>query len=101
LIELVRVVATKDTTKQHREPPHNDETRRGFFQRSHLKYRSKTEQARWFLNLSFLGGSFAATFIQNLTVGALVEGLPWANGQYVGADFGWFTSYAVLSGIGL
>jgi cytochrome d ubiquinol oxidase subunit II len=66
-----------------------------------FEYRSKTERMRWFWDLSFAGGSFAATFIQGLTVGALVEGLPWANGQYAGGDFGWFTPYAALSGIGL
>jgi hypothetical protein len=32
--------------------------------------------------------TFAAAFIQGLTVGALVEGLPWANGQHAGGDFG-------------
>jgi cytochrome d oxidase subunit CydB len=43
-----------------------------------FEYRSKTERMRWIWDLSFAGGSFAATFIQGLTVGALVEGLPWA-----------------------
>jgi len=66
-----------------------------------FEYRSKTEQMRWIWDLSFAGGSFAATFIQGLTVGALVEGLPWAKGQYAGGDFGWFSPYAVLCGIGL
>ena len=51
--------------------------------------------------MSFAGGSFAAAFIQGLTVGALVEGLPWANGQYAGGDFGLFSPYAALCGIGL
>ena len=53
------------------------------------------------LGLSFIGGSFAASFIQGLTVGALVEGLPMANGQYVGGDFGWFSPFAALCGVGL
>ena len=66
-----------------------------------FEYRSKTERMRWIWDLSFAGGSFAATFIQGLTVGALVEGLPWANGQYAGGDFGWFSPYAALCGIGL
>ena len=66
-----------------------------------FEYRSKTERMRWLWDLSFAGGSFAAAFIQGLTVGALVEGLPWANGQYAGGDFGWFSPYAALCGIGL
>jgi cytochrome d ubiquinol oxidase subunit II len=36
-----------------------------------------------------------------MTVGALVEGLPIKNGQYAGGDFGWFTPFAALCGIGL
>jgi cytochrome bd ubiquinol oxidase subunit II len=66
-----------------------------------FEYRNKTERARWIWDLSFAGGSFAAAFIQGLTVGALVEGLPVVNGQYTGGDFGWFSPFAVLCGIGL
>jgi cytochrome bd ubiquinol oxidase subunit II len=66
-----------------------------------FEYRHKTERMRWVWDLSFIGGSFAATFIQGLTVGALVEGLPMANGQYAGGDFGWFSPFAALCGVGL
>jgi cytochrome d ubiquinol oxidase subunit II len=66
-----------------------------------FEYRNKTERMRWIWDLSFTGGSLAAAFIQGLTVGALVEGLPWANGHYAGGDFGWLTPYAALCGIGL
>jgi cytochrome bd ubiquinol oxidase subunit II len=66
-----------------------------------FEFRYKTERMRWVWDLSFAGGSFAAAFIQGLTVGALVEGLPITNGQYTGGDFGWFSPFAVLCGIGL
>src|SRR5712675_2735709 len=66
-----------------------------------FEYRSKTKRMRWIWDLSFIGGSFAAAFIQGLTVGALVEGLPMANGQYAGGDFGWFSPFAILCGVGL
>jgi cytochrome d ubiquinol oxidase subunit II len=66
-----------------------------------FEYRHKTQRLRWVWDLSFIGGSFAATFIQGLTVGALVEGLPMANGQYAGGDFGWFSPFAALCGVGL
>jgi len=66
-----------------------------------FEYRHKTERMRWIWDWSFIGGSFAATFIQGLTVGALVEGLPMANGQYAGGDFGWFSPFAALCGVGL
>jgi cytochrome bd ubiquinol oxidase subunit II len=66
-----------------------------------FEFRNKAERARWIWDWSFVGGSFAATFIQGMTVGALVEGLPIQNGQYTGGDFGWFSPFAVLCGIGL
>jgi cytochrome bd ubiquinol oxidase subunit II len=66
-----------------------------------FEYRYKTQSMRWLWNWSFAGGSFAASFIQGLTVGALVEGLPVANGEYAGGEFGWFSLFAVLCGLGL
>jgi cytochrome d ubiquinol oxidase subunit II len=66
-----------------------------------FEYRHNAERMRWIWDLSFIGGSFAATFIQGLTVGALVEGLPMSNGQYTGGDFGWFSPFAALCGVGL
>jgi cytochrome d ubiquinol oxidase subunit II len=66
-----------------------------------FEYRHRAERTRWIWDWSFAGGSLAATFIQGMTVGALVEGLPIENGQYTGGDFGWFSPFAVLCGIGL
>lgn len=66
-----------------------------------FEYRYKTERLRWAWDWGFAGGSLVAAFIQGLTVGALVEGLPIAAGQYTGGDFGWLSSFAVLCGIGL
>jgi len=66
-----------------------------------FEFRYKTERARWIWDLSFAGGSLVAAFMQGLTVGALVEGLPFTNGQYSGGDFGWLTPFAVLCGVGL
>jgi cytochrome bd ubiquinol oxidase subunit II len=66
-----------------------------------FEFRNKTRRARWIWDWSFAGGSCAATFIQGMTVGALVEGLPMENGQYVGGDFGWLSPFALLCGLGL
>jgi cytochrome d ubiquinol oxidase subunit II len=66
-----------------------------------FEYRNKTERMRWVWDWSFIVGSFAASFIQGLTVGALVEGLPIVNGQYAGGEFGWFSGFAALCGLGL
>ena len=66
-----------------------------------FEFRHNATRMRWIWDWSFAGGSFAAAFIQGMTVGALVEGLPIENGQYTGGDFGWFSPFAVLCGIGL
>jgi cytochrome d ubiquinol oxidase subunit II len=66
-----------------------------------FEFRHQTERWRWLWDASFAGGSLVATFMQGLTVGALVEGLPIANGHYVGGDFGWLSPFALLCGVGL
>src|SRR6201998_3743012 len=66
-----------------------------------FEFRYKTQRLRWVWDLSFAGGSLIATFIQGMTVGALVEGLQVTNGEYSGGEFGWLTPFAILFGIGL
>jgi cytochrome bd ubiquinol oxidase subunit II len=66
-----------------------------------FEFRYKTERLRWIWDAGFSGGSLVATFIQGLTVGALVEGLPIADGRYVGGEFGWLSPFALLCGVGL
>jgi cytochrome d ubiquinol oxidase subunit II len=66
-----------------------------------FEFRNKTERLRWVWDLSFAGGSAAASFMQGALVGALVEGLQFTNGQYSGGMLGWFTPFSVLCGIGL
>ena len=66
-----------------------------------FEFRYKAERIRWIWDFGFFAGSLVATFVQGMTVGALVEGLPVTNGQYSGGEFGWFSPFAVLCGIGL
>jgi cytochrome d ubiquinol oxidase subunit II len=66
-----------------------------------FEFRYKTERLRWIWDAGFVGGSLLATFIQGMTVGALVEGLPFDNGRYVGGMLGWLSPFAVLCGVGL
>jgi cytochrome bd ubiquinol oxidase subunit II len=58
-------------------------------------------QRRWIWDICFACGSLAASFMQGVMVGALVEGLQFTDGQYSGGAFGWVTSFAVLCGVGL
>src|ERR1700737_3814873 len=66
-----------------------------------FEFRYKTQRLRWIWDLSFARGSLIATFIQGMTVGALVEGLPFTKGQYSGGEVGWLTPFAVVCGVGL
>jgi cytochrome bd ubiquinol oxidase subunit II len=66
-----------------------------------FEFRARAEASRWVWDIAFAGGSFVATFVQGVTVGALVEGLPIANGEYTGGDFGWASPFALLCGVGL
>jgi cytochrome bd ubiquinol oxidase subunit II len=66
-----------------------------------FEFRARAEASRWVWDIAFAGGSLVATFVQGVTVGALVEGLPVANGNYTGGDFGWLSPFAVLCGLGL
>jgi cytochrome bd ubiquinol oxidase subunit II len=66
-----------------------------------FEYRHRTERWRWLWDASFAVGSFVAAFMQGLTVGRLVEGLPIAHGQYAGGELGWLSPFAVLCGVGL
>jgi cytochrome d ubiquinol oxidase subunit II len=66
-----------------------------------FEYRLKTERMRWLWDAAFAGGSLVITFIQGMMVGALVQGLSIVNGQYTGGEYGWFSPFAVLCGIGL
>ena len=66
-----------------------------------FEFRYKTQRLRWIWDAGFAGGSLVAAFIQGLTVGALVEGLPIADGHYTGGEFGWLSPFALLCGVGL
>jgi len=66
-----------------------------------FEFRNKAEGTRWIWDLSFAGGSLAASFMQGAMVGALVKGLEFNNGQYVGGAVGWLSVFSVLCGVGL
>jgi cytochrome d ubiquinol oxidase subunit II len=66
-----------------------------------FEFRYKATRARGLWDLGFWGGSLVASFVQGLTVGALVAGLPMQDGHYAGDMFSWFSPFACLCGVGL
>jgi cytochrome bd ubiquinol oxidase subunit II len=49
----------------------------------------------------FYLGSTVAAFVQGAAVGAMIRGIPVANGQYAGGPFEWLAPLPALCGIGL
>jgi cytochrome d ubiquinol oxidase subunit II len=49
----------------------------------------------------FAVGSIVAGFVQGAAVGAMIRGIPVANGQYSGGSFDWIAPLPILTGIGL
>jgi len=57
--------------------------------------------ARGFWEGGFFIGSTVAAFVQGAAVGAMIRGIPVANGQYAGGAFAWLAPLPVLTGVGL
>ncbi len=66
-----------------------------------FEFRATSRQSRRLWDIGFAAGSLVAAFVQGLTLGALVEGLPLLDGEYVGGPLGWFSPFACLCGLGL
>jgi cytochrome d ubiquinol oxidase subunit II len=49
----------------------------------------------------FFLGSAVVAFVQGAAVGAMIRGIPVANGQYIGTSFDWLAPLPVVCGIGL
>jgi cytochrome bd ubiquinol oxidase subunit II len=64
-----------------------------------FRYRSVRMRRIW--DAGFFLGSTVVAFVQGAAVGALMRGIPVANGQFAGTSFGWFHPFSVLTGIGL
>ncbi|WP_312016517.1 cytochrome d ubiquinol oxidase subunit II [Bradyrhizobium liaoningense] len=56
-----------------------------------FEFRSKSLASKWVWNVSFVVGSFAASFMQGTMVGAMVHGLHFVDRVYSGGPAGWFT----------
>ena len=66
-----------------------------------FEFRANAKRMPAIWDVSFAGGSLLAAFMQGLMIGALVQGLPISNGQYIGGVWGWLSPFAVLCGVGL
>lgn len=66
-----------------------------------FEFRFKAQRSRPLWGMAFAAGSILAAFSQGVILGALVQGLPVVDGQYVGGAFGWFGPFSMLTGAAL
>ena len=66
-----------------------------------FEFRFRSQRMRWVWDWGFFLGSTVVAFVQGAAVGAMIRGIPVANGQYAGSPFGWLHPFAILTGIGL
>lgn len=65
-----------------------------------FEFRFKAAESRAVWGFAFAAGSIATAFTQGLILGALVEGMPLAGGQYIhDIAFAWFSPFAALTGV--
>jgi NADH:ubiquinone reductase (H+-translocating) len=63
-----------------------------------FRHRSSTH-GLW--DRGFFIGSAIVAFVQGAAVGAMIRGIPVANGHYAGGSFDWLAPLPVLTGVGL
>jgi len=66
-----------------------------------FEFRYKATVTRAFWDGAFGMGSVFATFFQGLMIGALVQGIPLKDGQYIGGMLGWATPFSIACGLAL
>src|SRR6516165_12137534 len=66
-----------------------------------FEFRFRSARMRPLWDWGFFLGSTAVAFVQGAAVGAMMRGIPVADGQYAGGPFGWLHPFAILTGVGL
>ena len=66
-----------------------------------FEFRLHSTRLRGFWDAGFCAGSVAAAFVQGAALGAMMRGIPVADGQFAGKAFDWLAPFPVLTGIGL
>jgi cytochrome d ubiquinol oxidase subunit II len=62
-----------------------------------FRFKAHTSKRLW--GICFGAGSIAASFAQGLMLGAIVNGMPLADGHYTGDALDWFSPFSMLTGV--
>ena len=66
-----------------------------------FEFRGRAGRSRGLWDRAFFLGSMFAAFVQGAAVGAMMRGIPVANGQFAGTSLDWLHPFPVLTGLGL
>jgi cytochrome d ubiquinol oxidase subunit II len=66
-----------------------------------FEFRGRTVRFQWLWDWGFSIGSTVVAFVQGAAIGAMMRGIPVANGQFAGNAFDWVHPFPILTGIGL
>jgi cytochrome d ubiquinol oxidase subunit II len=66
-----------------------------------FEYRFRSSRFRRLWDWAFCIGSMLAAFMQGLSLGAFIDGIPVRDGVFVGATFGFVRAFTLLTGLGL
>jgi cytochrome d ubiquinol oxidase subunit II len=66
-----------------------------------FEFRFRSMRMRRFWDRGFFLGSTVVAFVQGAAIGAVMRGIPVADGQYVGGSWDWLHPFTILTGIGL
>lgn len=66
-----------------------------------FEFRHRGGRLRPVWDAGFVAGSLVAAFVQGAAIGAMVQELPIAGGQFTGQPLHWLTPFTVLCGAGL
>ena len=64
-----------------------------------FEFRFKAHRSKFLWGWAFALGSLCAAFWQGVILGAVVEGMPLAQGKYIGGMFGFFSPFSMLTGV--
>ena len=64
-----------------------------------FEFRFKAHRSKFLWGIAFALGSLCAAFWQGVILGAVVEGMPLAQGKYIGGMFGFFSPFSMLTGV--
>jgi cytochrome d ubiquinol oxidase subunit II len=66
-----------------------------------FEFRFRSERMRRVWDWGFFLGSTVVAFVQGAAIGAIMRGIPVADGQYAGGSWDWLHPFTILTGIGL